>query len=64
MSDNQALNRAKSTLTHYFKLCFPADYQFNSDNYAEIEGIVDDIYQAAKDDISSAMNKHGSQYHT
>ena len=50
-------------MTYYFKLCFPEGYEFGSDNYAEIEGIVDDIYEAAVSEVSAAMNKHGSQYH-
>lgn len=61
---DRKLIQAKRTLVHYFKLCWPSDYNFDSDNQTEIEGIVDDIYEAAKSEVSDAMNKHGSQYHT
>jgi len=60
---DRKLIQAKRTLVHYFKLCFPEGHQFSDDNYAEIEGIVDDIYEAAVSEVSAAMNKHGSQYH-
>ena len=63
---DRKLTQAKRTLVHYFKLCFPEGYNFDSDNHAEIEGIVDDIYEAAVSEVAevaAAMNKHGSQYH-
>jgi hypothetical protein len=60
---DRKLTQAKRTLIHYFKLCWPSNYPFDSDNYTEIEGIVDDIYEAAVSEVSAAMNKHGSQYH-
>jgi len=56
----QALNRAKSTLLHYFHTVFEAaGLNWSSDNVAEVEGVVDDIYEAvteqAKEELRLAL---------
>lgn len=50
----QALLRAKQTLKHYLVRLNPA-VTFNSDSYAEIEQLCDDLIQAAVEAAKEAM---------
>lgn len=40
-----SLRSAKSTLIHYFRLSIGSD--FDSDNFAEIDGVVENLFDAA-----------------
>jgi hypothetical protein len=48
------INDAKRLLCHYFKV-LDTEHKLNSDCYAEIEDIVDDIAEGIKEDILSNM---------
>ena len=41
------LNRAKRTLTYYFKLASQGDWDWDYDNQSEIEGAIETIVEAA-----------------
>lgn len=48
---DQARNSAVSTLSHYLRTAFEAaGLRWDSDNQAEVEGIVDSIIDAAKEE--------------
>jgi hypothetical protein len=56
MKSNKA-NRAKSLLTHYFRMASQGEWRFDSDNVSEIEEIVDLIVDAAVEEIKAEIRE-------
>ena len=57
-------NRAKSLLTHYFRVASRGAWQFDSDNASEIEEIVDLIIDAAIEEIKEEIREQALSVQT